>query len=114
VVQIGKQVGGINQLNGGVEWSYDATISKRLKTDSLDGSAQKLALLGGHEFLLGRFIFSQQIGVYVFQQNPYYDSWFHRWGLLYRAGRHYGLGFSLKAHKHVADYVDLRMVYSWR
>ena len=114
MAQIGKQVGGINHLNAGAEWSYDGTIDKRLKADSLEGSAHKLALSGGHEFLLSRFIFSQQLGVYIFRDNPYNDTWFHRWGLLYRAGHHYWLGFNLKAHRHVADYIDLRLVYSWR
>ena len=113
IVQIGKQVGGINHLNAGVEWTYDGTIAKKLKTDSIVGSPHKLALIGGHEFLLGRFIFSQQVGIYVFMDNPYNDSWFHRWGLLYRAGNHYWLGFNLKAHRHVADYIDMRLVYSW-
>jgi hypothetical protein len=114
VAQIGKQVSGINQVNAGAEWSYDGTIDKRLKDDSLAGSPHKLALMGGHEFLLGRFIFSQQIGVYIFNHNPYTEPWFHRWSLLYRAGKHYWFGFNLKAHRHVADYIDVRLMYSWR
>ena len=114
MAQIGKQVGVINQLNTGAEWSYDGVIDKRLKDDSIAGSPHKLAIIGGHEFLLGRFIFSQQLGIYVFKDNPYTDDWFHRWGLLYRAGNRLWFGLNLKAHRHVADYIDLRVVYSWR
>lgn len=114
MAQIGKQVGGINLVNAGVEWSYDGTIDKRLRADSIAGSPHKLGLMGGHEFLLGKFIFSQQLGIYIFNDNPYNRSWFHRWGLLYRAGNNYWVGFNLKAHLHVADFIDLRVVYSWR
>jgi hypothetical protein len=114
MAQIGKQVSGTNQVNAGAEWSYDGTIDRRLKDDSIAGSPHKVALTGGHEFLLGRFIFSQHIGIYIFNDNPYTDSWFHRWGLLYRAGNRYWLGFNLKAHRHVADYIDVRLMYSWR
>ena len=114
VLQVGKQVGSINHLSMGLEASYNGTINHRLKADTLAGNSWKLALVGGHEFLLGRFMFSQQLGWYLYQANPYYDRWFHRWGLLYRLRPSYWLGFSLKAHKHVADFVDLRLMYSWR
>ena len=113
MAQIGKQVGGINHVNAGVEWSYDGPADKQLKADSIAGSPHKLALMGGHEFLLGEFIFSQQAGIYIFRDNPYAGSWFHRWGLLYKAANNYLVGFNLKAHLHVADYIDLRLVYSW-
>jgi hypothetical protein len=114
MAHIGKQVGQIHQLTAGVEWTYDGTIDKRLLVDTLPGSPHKVGLMGGHEFLLGRIIFSQQVGIYVYKDNPDADKWFHRWGLLYRAGKHYWLGFNLKAHLHVADFIDLRVVYSWR
>jgi hypothetical protein len=113
MAQIGKQVGVINQVNAGIEWSYDDTTEKRLKADSIAGSPHKLGLMGGHEFLLGKYIFSQQIGIYIFKDSPYNRSWFHRWGLLYKAGNNFWLGFNLKAHLHVADFIDLRLVYSW-
>jgi hypothetical protein len=113
-VQVGKQAGVIDQVNAAAEWSYDGVIDKRLKDDSITGSPHKLAIMGGHEFLLGRFIFSQQLGIYVFRKNPYSEPWFHRWGLLYRAGKHYWFGLNLKAHLQVADYIDLRIVYSWQ
>ena len=108
MAQIGKQVSGINQVNGGAEWSYD-----RIKEDSIAVSPHKVAILAGHEFLLGRFIFTQHVGIYIFKDNPYTDPWFHRWGLLYKAGKHYWLGFNLKAHRHLADYIDVLLMYSW-
>jgi hypothetical protein len=113
LAQVSKQVGRTNALTAGIEISFDASLQKRLKQDSLSGSPMRAGLLVGHEFLLGRFIFSQRIGVYVFNQNPYFEDWYHRWGLQYKMSRHWWAGFNLKAHKHVADYIDLRLVYSW-
>lgn len=113
VAQMGKQAGLINHLNAGMEWSYDDVIDKDLLDDSIPGSPQQWAFLAGHEFLLGRFRFSQQLGIYILKDNPYSDDWFHRWGINYRAGKHYAVGLNLKAHRQVADYIDLRLMYSW-
>lgn len=111
VAQIGKQVGRISALNGGIEMSYDHSLYQRLKFDSIDGSAFRAGILAGHEFLLGKFYFSQQLGVYVFSRSPYYTRLYHRWSLRYRLHDHLFLGFGLKAHKQVADFVDLRLFY---
>jgi hypothetical protein len=106
VGQLSKQVGRTNALTLGAEVSYDVSLQKRLEQDGLRGSPVRAGILVGHEFLLGRFIFSQRIGVYVFNRNPYFDSW-------YKLNKHWWAGFNLKAHRHVADYIDLRLLYSW-
>jgi hypothetical protein len=112
-LQGSKQVGRINALTVGMEMSYDRSLYHTLKADSIDASSVRAGLLAGHEFLLGKFIFSQRIGVYLFDQTPYYDAWFHSWGLHFRMTKNIGIGVNLKAHKHVAEYVDLRLVYSF-
>jgi hypothetical protein len=111
-VQTSKQVGRISALTMGVEVYRDEELRLRLKQDSLKGSPVKSGILVGHEFLLGKFIFSQRLGFYVFNQTPYYDQLYHRWGLHYRINRHVGIGFNLQAHRQVADFVDLRVTYT--
>jgi len=111
-IQGGKQVGRINMLTLGAEIFYDETLRIRLKHDSIDASAIKSGITFGHEFLLGKFLFSQRIGVYIFDQTPYYDPIYHRWGIHYRMNRHWGVGLNLLAHRHVADFVDIRLSYS--
>jgi hypothetical protein len=109
-----KQVGRINALTLGAEAYYDGFTDKRMKTDSIKNtSAYRVGIMGGHEFLLGKFIFSQQLGIYVFNPSPYDAGWFHRWGLLYGLNKNIWAGVNLKAHKHVADFIDVRLVYSW-
>lgn len=112
--QVGKQVGRINMLTAGAEVYTDKSLEMQLKRDSIDASAVRAGLLLGHEFLLGKFLFSQQLGVYIFNQTPYYDAVYHRWGVHYRIDKHWGVGFKLKAHRQVADFIDLRLTYSWQ
>jgi hypothetical protein len=108
-----KQVALTNALTLGVEGYYDGFSDAAMKRDSIENkSAFRFAFMGGHEFLLGRFIFSQQLGIYVFKPAPSDKTWFHRWGLLYKIGNYTWAGINLKAHLQVADFIDFRFVYS--
>ena len=113
-VQTSKQVGRINALTLGLEVYRDEVLRIELKRDSVQASPVKAGILAGHEFLLGRFIFSQRLGIYVFDQTPYYDQLYHRWGLQYRINRHLSVGFSMQAHRQVADFVDFRFTYTFQ
>lgn len=111
---VARQVGRIHTLTGSAEVYRDEELRVQLKRDSIRASPVKAGVLAGHEFILGRFLLSQRLGLYVFDQTPYYDRLYHRWGLLYRANRRLGIGFNLQAHRQVADYVDFRITYSWQ
>lgn len=65
--------------------------------------------MAGHSFLLGRFIFSQAFGVYLYDPYKTNDPGYQRYGLVYRIGKHIQAGVNLKAHRHVADFPDLRI-----
>jgi hypothetical protein len=109
-----KQIANTNAITVGAEVYSDGYSKSRMEADSIfNTSAVRAALMGGHEFLLGRFIFSQQLGVYVYKPAPYDKTWFHRWGLLYGINKHFWAGINLKAHAHVADFIDFRLVYSF-
>lgn len=107
-----KQVGRINMLTLGAEAARDEELEVKLKRDSLKASAVNAALLAGHEFILGKFLFTQRIGLYLLDETPYHDLLYHRWGIQYRIRKNFGVAVTLKAHRHVADYGDLRLIYS--
>lgn len=113
-LQAGKQVGRLSMITLGAEAYYDEELRVELRKDDLQSSPIKAGLMLGHEFLLGRFQFSQRIGVYAFDQTPYYDRIFHRWGLQYRINRHFSAGFHLLAHRQVAEFVDFRLAYTFQ
>ena len=113
-LQVARQVGRINNLTLGAEVYRDEELRMELKKDSIKASPVKAGIMVGHEFILGKFLFSQQIGLYVFDKTPYYDQLFHRWGLQYRISNQFAVGFNLKAHRHEADFADLRLSYSFQ
>ncbi len=113
-VQAGKQVGRLSMLTLGAEAYHDEELDDKLSREGLSASPVKAGILLGHEFLLGRFQFSQRLGAYVFDQTPYYDRIFHRWGLQYRINRHLSAGLNLLAHRHIAEFVDFRLAYTFQ
>lgn len=109
-----KQVGRINALTAGVEIFTDRALRFQLKQDSADASATRAGLLLGHEFLLGKFIFSQRFGIYLYNPTNYFEDVYHRWGIHYRIDKQWSVGFNLLAHRHIADFIDLRLTWSWQ
>jgi hypothetical protein len=109
-----KQVGRINALTAGAEIFMDRALRMQLSIDSVEASHVRAGILVGHEFLLGKFLFSQRLGVYLFDETPYFDRIYHRWGIQFRANRRWSAGFNLQAHRHVADFIDFRVAYSWQ
>lgn len=112
--QVSKQIGRINALTVGTEVFMDESLRIQLKQDSMKASPVRAGLLAGHEFILGKFLFSQRLGLYLFDQTPYYDKLYHRWGIYYRFNRNWGIGFNLQAHRQVAEFVDLRIAYTFQ
>ena len=109
-----KQVGRINVLTIGTEVFRDWALKHQLKQDSIAASSVKAGILVGHEFKLGKFLFSQRLGLYIFDQTPDFDQLYHRWGLIYRINPNIGIGLQLSAHRHIADFTDLKIVYSFQ
>lgn len=107
-----KQVGRLSALTAGTEIYRDAALRSKLNQDSIKASPVKAGIILGHEFILGKFLFSQRLGFYIFDQTPYYDQLFHRWGIHYRINHFFGAGFNLQAHRHIADFIDLRFTYT--
>lgn len=108
-----KQIGRIHALTGGFEVFTDKALKMKMERDTIEGNPTRAGLLAGHEFILGKFIFSQRLGFYLYHNTPYFTKLYHRWGVQYHMNKHLGVGFNLNAHKHVAEFVDLRLSYSW-
>ena len=109
--QLAKRIGKINNLTGGLEINMDKAVEIHLEQQNLDGEPWAAGLLIGHEFILGKFLFSQRIGYYLYKPAPDFDRFYHRWGLAYRLGDHFSFGINLLAHRHVAYYTDFRVMY---
>jgi len=109
-----KQIGNLNALTAGTEIFTDPGHALEVKVkNSVIANPVRAGLLFGHEFLLGKFIFSQRLGVYYFSQMPY-DRFYHRWTFTYKIDNYWGAGFSLLAHRQVANFFNIKASYSWQ
>ena len=108
-----KQLSRLHAWTAGFEIYQDQFLVERLASESIQSGGVRSGLLAGHEFLLGKFVFSQQIGVYLLGQYNN-DLVYHRWGLQYSFLPRWSVGVNLKAHKQVADFTDVRIVYRIR
>jgi hypothetical protein len=105
-----KQVSRLHAWTAAIEFYQDQFLIERLASESIQSGGMRSGLLMGHEFLMGRFIFSQQIGIYLHGQYNN-DLVYHRWGLHYSFLPRWSVGVNLKAHKQVADFTDVRVSY---
>jgi hypothetical protein len=110
-----RVTGRIFAITAGSEWVSDRSLRERIRIHNMvDGSGDyvdhhRMGMLAGVEWLFGRFIFSQQMGVYVYipykDRNPIYQ----RYGLTFKISDHIYTGLNLKAHANDADFMDMRM-----
>lgn len=102
-------------FTAGAEFYHDGALAEQLRSSNQGTElANALSILGGHVFLWGKMAFSQQIGVYLISHGSNFPAWYHRWGLQYQVNKKWALGINLKAHKQVAQFPDLRMIYRFR
>jgi len=109
--QVSLPVSRINAFTGGVEISYSSYLNDETAAHNNSQPATTSAITLGSEFLLGKVIFSQQMGKYLTRYPSFHTGYFHRWGLRYKLSSHWFGGFNLKVHKEVADLIDLRLQY---
>lgn len=110
----GKQISGINAIHAGVEVVADYAVRKQLEQEHTEnGSYIQPGILIGHEFLMGKFTFSQQLGIYVVNRVPFYDPVYQRYGLNYQLSNHWALGIHVKAHRQIAAFLDGRITFTF-
>ncbi len=104
--------GRLSAISGGFEFVSDGSLSERIKQQGLtDTDHRRFSVFGGHELLIGRFNFYQELGVYLYAPYKPRDPVYQRYGLEYSLLRNISLGASLKSHLHVADFMDIRVTY---
>lgn len=100
-----RRIGRLNNLTGSVEYFHDSYRASLGESDDPHG----LGTAVGHEFLLGKFRFSQQFYFYLLKPDVQPADVYQRYGLMYAFRQYWSVGFNLKVHGHVADFIDLRV-----
>ncbi len=106
------RVSRIHAWTAAAEAYQDQYLQERASTEGVVSSGSRIGVLAGHEFLLGKYIFSQQIGMYL-AGSHHNDLVYHRWGLLYFFKPKWSVGFNMLVHRQTADFTDLRVTYSF-
>lgn len=107
------QIKQLHAFTASVEWHLDYSLAERQRRDNKNRDMFFWGAALGHEYLLGRFIFSQQLGYYIEKPDDYFGNFYHRWGLNYKLKNSIQIGVNLKAHRQVAQFADVRVVYSF-
>jgi hypothetical protein len=102
----------LSAIVSGIEYINDGSLkAELLRKSSPPSDHQRIALLAGHEFQIGKFIFSQQLGIYIYSPVKAKDPVYQRWGLDFHIFNKMFVGVNIKAHRHVADFMDFRFGY---
>ena len=104
----------LSALTTGLEFVNDGSLKETvLRNNPSPPDYKRVGVLAGHELQVGRFRFSQQLGVYVYAPVKAKDPVYQRWGLDILITERVYAGFNMKTHRHVADFMDFRMGIVW-
>lgn len=109
-----RKVGKMHTLAAAAEWHIDFALKEKLRREGIENAdSYRAGILFGHEFPMGNFSFSQMLGIYFYDPYHYNDVIYQRYGLTYLIGNRLLIGINLKAHRHVADFLDFRTGIIW-
>ena len=105
--QIGRQ----SYISAGLEFDIDQTKVKISQLyEGVDPDAKYiLSLTSGYEHALGRFKLTFDLGAYLRNTDREKDYLFQRYGVKYHFIQNMFLGLNLKAHRHYAEFFDIRL-----
>lgn len=108
-VESSYRVSRLSSLSLGADFEWDESDKEEIKRlDSINMDHKKLGVAMGHQFILGKFLFNQYIGVYLRDQYKANDPVYQKYSLSYRLSNHFEVGLLLKAHRQVADYLAIK------
>lgn len=103
-------LGRLSAVTTGMEFVNDGSLKETLhRNNQSPPDHKRTAMLIGHELQIGRFRFSQQLGIYFYSPVKAKDPVYQRYGLDFLVYKRIYIGTNLKAHRHVADFMDLRI-----
>lgn len=104
-----RNLGKRSAISGGLEFINDLGRRNEVQRWGIGKDYRQLAAMLGHEFWLGRVVFSQELGIYLYDKLDFKDPVYQRYALIYHFHPRVFGGISLKAHRHIADFLDLRV-----
>jgi len=108
------QVMRFGAVTAGAEMEMNGRVRLRVDRGTIEEqSPWRGSIQGGWEFLMGRTIFSIQLGLYIYRPHKEMDDVYQRFGLVHRIVNHLYAGINFKSYRHWADHLDLRLIFSF-
>jgi hypothetical protein len=107
-IRMSQKVSRLNAITGGIEIMGDWKNREILKMQKENPEHLMAGLFAGNDFLLGRFVFGQQFGVYLYNPVGGTPDVFQRYHIEFMINKGFVAGIGLKAHGHVADFLGFR------
>jgi hypothetical protein len=108
------QVMRFGAVTTGLEMEMNGRARLRVERGTIEEqSPWRGSIQGGWEFLMGKTIFSVQLGLYVYRPHKEKDDFYQRFGLVHRIQENIFAGINFKSYRHWADHLDLRLTYSF-
>jgi hypothetical protein len=104
-------LGKLSAIGLAVEYMDDRFQQQNLADYQINLPHQQVGALATHAFTFGRWILAQQYGLYVYNRDPQARTAYQRYQLMYRVFEDWHIGGSLKAHRHIADVFDVRIMW---
>ncbi len=108
-IRVSHRVSRINAIVAAAEIMGDWKNREQQAMENKSDGHIMIGLLAGNDFLLGRFIFGQQFGVYLYNPHGGTPDVFQRYYLDFFITDRLTSGIGLKAHGHVADFLEFRI-----
>lgn len=113
-IKVIRRIGKMSALAAGAEGYIDFALKEKLRREGIeDADNHRAGFFGGHELLMGKFSFSQMLGIYFLDPYHYNDALYQRYGISYLINDKFLVGMNLKAHRHVADFLDFGVGVRW-
>ncbi len=95
----------------GVEWVADAKRSRNAQERGGQLSEHHLGIHAGEYLMAGKFSLGLAIGAYIWNRDPSKDPVYQRYQLSTDIHKNIRLSLTLRVHRSVADFADLRLTY---
>lgn len=109
-----KRIKRIHGLVAGIEGIWNGYKKVYFQRKDQDVTAYEQSVQVGYEMKLSKTSFQVLIGCDVFNERRTTDILYQRYGLYYQILPHLKIGGTIKAHRQVADVIDLRIGYTFK
>jgi hypothetical protein len=106
-----KQIRSYYSLSLGTEMIFDGYARETIRREQANIDYKRIAVTAGQDFLLGRVIFSQHLGFYIYSPYKARNLVYQKYELTYKITPVLAAGVFMKAHLQVADMMGISISY---